>query len=205
MKRCKLRQKGLIPVFLVCSALMGGCGPKVPVYIPPEYRTPLPPQTQQAPLKQSVQPPVQQGPILSKPPEFKKQDIPQVQPAPPSSQPSVRKQEEPKSPQLTASMQLVNQARAPLDRGKPDLAIPILEKAVQLDPENPAAFMLLARAWKQKGEKKKALEFARKSEILYQDEPAKLREVFLLEADLYRDLGDSAKSGQYRKKAAGLK
>ncbi len=104
-----------------------------------------------------------------------------------------------------ASMQLVTEARRPLDRGKPDLAIPVLERAIQADVQNAEAYMLLARAWRQKGAKQKALEFAKKAEILYQDEPAKLKEVFLLEADLYKDMGDTAKAGQYRKKAEALR
>ena len=91
-------------------------------------------------------------------------------------------------------MQKVNQARGQLDRGKTDAAIRTLEGAVRIDARNGEAFILLARAWKQKGEKRKALEFAKKAELLYQKQPAKLKEVFLLESDLYRELGDSAKS-----------
>lgn len=102
-------------------------------------------------------------------------------------------------------MQLVNQARGPLDRGKPDSAIPLLEKAIQIDAQNAEAFMLLARAWKQKNSKQKALEFARKAELLYHGQPAKLKEVYLLKADLYREMGDAAKAGQYRRKASALK
>ncbi len=216
MTRRKQRARILLPVIFVSSALIAGCGPKTPVYIPQEYYRTPPPQAQRPAAPPSGVPlaPQQPGPVLTKPPEFKKQDIPQSQPsppppgqpaAPPTAQPPAKKHEEAVSPQLTASMQLVNQARSPLDRGKPDMAIPVLEKAVQIDPENPAAYMLLARAWRQKGAKPKALEFAKKAELLYQDDSAKLREVFLLEADLYRDLGDNAKSAQYRKKAAGLK
>lgn len=102
-------------------------------------------------------------------------------------------------------MQLVNEAREPLDRGKPDLAIPVLERAIQVDVQNPEAFLLLARAWRQKGARKKALEFAKKAEILYQDEPARLKEVFRLEADLYKEAGDNTKASQYRRKVAELR
>jgi tetratricopeptide (TPR) repeat protein len=80
----------------------------------------------------------------------------------------------------------------------------MLEKAIQIEVQNPEAYMLLARAWKQKGARQKALEFAKKAEILYQDEPARLKEVYMLKADLYKELGDHAKSDQYRRKASAL-
>ena len=99
-------------------------------------------------------------------------------------------------------MQQVSQARGQLERGKPDIAIRTLEKAVRIDARNGEAFILLARAWKQKGEKRKALEFAKKAELLYQRQPAKLKEIFLLESDLYRELGDAANAVQSSRKAS---
>ncbi len=99
-------------------------------------------------------------------------------------------------------MQHVNQAKGALDRQKPDTAIPMLEKAIHIDDRNAEAFMLLAKAWKMKAQRKKALEFAKKAELLYHGQPGKLREVYLLESDLYRELGETAKAGQYRSKAA---
>ncbi len=102
-------------------------------------------------------------------------------------------------------MQKVNLARGQLERGKNDAAIRTLEGAVRIDTGNGEAFILLARAWKQKGEKRKALEFAKKAELLCQKQPPKLREVYLLEADLYRELGDGVKAGVLRQKAHGLR
>lgn len=206
------RISGLGFCWLCVSVLLPACAPNRPVYIPPEYREPVPPgysvpRTQPPP---AVEAPQQQGPIIEKTPEFRKQDIPAT-PSPQAQphdqqpqQPPARKQEA-QSPQLIASMQLVSEARRPLDRGKPDLAIPVLERAIQADVQNAEAYMLLARAWRQKGEKRKALEFARKAEILYQDEPARLKEVLLLEADLYKEMGDNSKSGQYRKRAESIR
>jgi tetratricopeptide (TPR) repeat protein len=114
----------------------------------------------------------------------------------------LKKQEASKSPQRQASMQQVSQAREQLERGKPDAAIRTLEKAVRIDARNGEAFALLARAWQQKGQKRKALEFAKKAELLYQKQPAKLKEVFLLESDLYRELGDAASAVQSSRKAS---
>jgi tetratricopeptide (TPR) repeat protein len=131
---------------------------------------------------------------------------PQSAPTAAKKQPpeKLKKQEAAKSPQRQASMQQVSQARGQLERGKPDAAIRTLEKAVRIDARNGEAFILLARAWKQKGEKRKALEFAKKAELLYQKQPAKLKEVFLLESDLYRELGDAASALQSSRKASAV-
>ncbi|HIJ68597.1 MAG TPA: tetratricopeptide repeat protein [Deltaproteobacteria bacterium] len=116
----------------------------------------------------------------------------------------MKKQEASKSPQRQASMQQVSQASGQLERGKPDAAIRTLEKAVRIDARNGEAFIVLARAWKQKGEKLKALEFAKKAELLFQKQPAKLKEVFLLESDLYRELGDTSSAAQSSRKASAV-
>jgi hypothetical protein len=206
--------KGLLFSLLLLFFVPACTLSRPPVYIPPEYRSPParystsreaapPPARQEAP---------QQGALIDRHAGFKKQDLPtgpaaQPQAQQPHQQPgqAVPKKPEAQSPQLLASMQLVNEARGPLNRGKPDLAIPVLERAIQVDVQNPEAFMLLARAWRQKGARSKAIEFAKKAEILYQDEPARLKEVFQLEADLYKEMGDSAKASQYRQKAAALR
>ena len=108
----------------------------------------------------------------------------------------IEKEESGGSPQRQASMQQVDQARGQLERGKTDSAIRTLEKAVRIDPANGDAFILLARAWKQKGEKRKALEFAKKAELLFQRQPAKLKEVYSLQSELYRELEESIKNGK---------
>ncbi len=171
---------------------------------PPTYGAPQP-----------VAPPVQEAPSVSKTPELKSREEAAVSapaPAPaPAPVPAKKKQQErpkneeaAKSPQRQASMQQVVQARGQLERGKPDAAIRTLEQAIRIDAGNGEAFILLARAWKQKGEKRKALEFAKKAELLYQKQPAKLKEVYLFESDLYRELGENTKSGhKLRQKAPG--
>ncbi len=194
-----------------------------PVYIPTEFSSPSPEPRYSAPQPAAAPgAPAQQGPLIGRSSEFKKHDLPTITPAQPVPAPQAQpprgdqpqfsppapapsRKTEPQTPQLLASMQLVNEAREPLDRGKPDLAIPVLERAIQVDVQNPEAFLLLARAWRQKGARKKALEFAKKAEILYQDEPARLKEVFRLEADLYKEAGDNTKASQYRRKVAELR
>ena len=101
-------------------------------------------------------------------------------------------------------MQQVSLARGQLERGKTDAAIRTLEKAVRIDAGNGEAFIQLARAWRQKGENRKALEFAKKAELLCQKQPARLKEVYLLESDLYRELEESLQEGhKSRPKASG--
>jgi tetratricopeptide (TPR) repeat protein len=140
------------------------------------------------------------------PPAKKKVDV-KPAPAPAEKKQTERPkgQESAKSPQGKASMQKVNQARGQLERGRTDSAIRTLEGAVRIDARNGEAYILLARAWKQKGEKRKALEFAKKAELLYQKQPAKLKEVYLLESDLYRELGDDTKAATLRQKASGVR
>lgn len=101
-------------------------------------------------------------------------------------------------------MHLVDQAKTALAQGKPDAAIPFLEQAIQVDVYNGDAFLGLARAWHAKGSPKKSLEFAKKAEILFQNEPGKLKEVYRLEAELYKEIGDPKKAEGYRQKAARL-
>ena len=101
-------------------------------------------------------------------------------------------------------MHLVDQARAALGQGKTDQAISLLEQAIQVDVYNGNAFYLLARAWRTKGSRQKALEFSRKAEILFQEDHAKLKEVYLFESDVYKELKDSAKAEAYRQKASKL-
>ena len=102
-------------------------------------------------------------------------------------------------------MHLVDQAKASLAQGKADPAIPLLEKAIQVDVHNGEAFFNLAKAWRMKGSRQKALQFSQKAEVLFQDDPGKLKQVYLFEADLYKEMGDAAKTDSYRQKAAKLK
>ncbi len=207
--------QGLLLALVIGIALLG-CERKQ-VYIPPEYSSPPAPPSYGAP--QPSVPPVQQAPPVSKMPELKsREEVVSAPPAPgaqkqlkpfePQSAPVPTKkkqqerpknQEAAKSPQRLASMQQVSLARGQLERGKPDTAIRTLEQAIRIDAGNGEAFILLARAWKQKGEKRKALEFAKKAELLCQKQPAKLKEVYSFESELYRELGESTKIGHKKR------
>jgi hypothetical protein len=188
-------------VLMLLFLLLSACGPKKSVYVPSEWQAP-PPVQQATPPPPLPVPAPKQTAILKPPPVIKESDISSPAEAP-SKPPEKNAPQAP--PQHLASMHLVDQAKALLAQGKADPAVPLLEKAIQIDVHNGEAFFNLARAWRMKGSRNKALEFSKKAEILFQNESAKLKQVYLLEADLYREMGDTAKMDSYRQKAAKLK
>ena len=183
-----------------------GCAATRKVYAPPE-RQKLPPKAE-APQQAKIQPLPSQRPIFKAPAEIKETDVLQApgeeseagSPQPSSSQPAKRSGD----PQYLASMQLVDQAEAALVQGDADSAIASLEQAIQVDVYNGEAFFGLARAWRLKGLQGKALEFANKAEILFQDNPKELKQVYLLKAGIYKELHDVSKTDFYLQKAARL-
>lgn len=197
---------------LVCGLvlvpfLLPGCGGRRTVAIPYEWQAP-PPQSAGTPSQATgVGPPSSSGttqggaPILKSNPSFREGNLPAGQE---TKSPVPAKKQEPPAPQQLASTHLVDQARTALSQGKPDAAIPLLEQAIQIDAYSGEAFFGLARAWRMKGSRNKAQEFSQKAEVLLQEKPAKLKEVYLFEADLFKELGDTKKMESYRQKASKL-
>lgn len=66
-----------------------------------------------------------------------------------------------RGPRVVASLELTSKAAGLLDRGRPDEAIRVLERALGLNPESARAYYQMARAWKQKGDFSQALEYNR--------------------------------------------
>ncbi len=185
------------------ALLMSGCAPRT-VAIPPEWQAPRP-QAAVAPSQGTISGPpgaLGSGGILKSTPSFREGNLSAGQ-EPPVSPQSMKKQE-PRAPQQLASMHLVDQAKMALSQGKPDAAIPLLEQAIQIDAYNGEAFFGLARAWRMKGSRNKAQEFAQKAELLLQDQPSELKEVYSFQADLFKELGDTRKMELYRQKASNL-
>jgi tetratricopeptide (TPR) repeat protein len=194
-------------LFMMLGVMLPGCERKQ-VYIPPEYCSPAVSPSYSAPRQAEpsvdlVRPAAIQaqgsGQMLSPgtPGSALSQErvVAQSETTSQQNPPKRQKKEEAAgSPQRLASMQQVEQARGQLERGRTDAAIRTLEKAVRIDAGNGDAFILLARAWRQKGETRKALEFAKKAELLCQKQRSKLREVYSLESDLYRELEESTKA-----------
>jgi tetratricopeptide (TPR) repeat protein len=80
-------------------------------------------------------------------------------------------QTEKQAPRTTASLRLTEQGRLLIESKKPDEAITILEKAVNIDTNNSQNYYLLAEAWLQKGNPKQAREFNRIAGTYLKDDP----------------------------------
>jgi tetratricopeptide (TPR) repeat protein len=197
---------GIVAVLLL---FLFACAPR-PVYIPREWQEKPPGAGAGAPAKPRAQTqtaaPTQPRAtsssnqfLLKRAPAIKEAEVPLADDAKPA--PGAKK---PAQPQHLASMHLVEQANAALAQGKTDSAISLFEQAVQVDVHNGGAFFGLARAWRTKGSRPKAMEFARKAEILFQDDRSKLKELYLFEASVFKDLGDKAREEEYRQKASRL-
>ena len=208
-------------VLLFVIFMASGCAPRKPVYIPEEWRLP-PPSTGTIPkVPEPKTKPALPKPVLPRPPKIEEKDLsvpaekpkgstvtssaPSAPSAPSTpSAVSVPKPPAGSAPQELASMHLVSSAKTSLDQGQSDQAISQLEQAIQVNAYSAEAFFYMAKAWQDKGDYKRALEFARKSEILSQEQPQELKRVYLLEADLLRLSNQLTESEVYRQKAARL-
>ena len=77
----------------------------------------------------------------------------------PSQEPTGRPQEP--APRTIAALRLTEQAGVLIASQKPDEAIRLLEKALNIDPNNGQNYYYLAEAWIIKGNKTQAIEFNR--------------------------------------------
>ncbi len=105
------------------------------------------------------------------------------------------------SPQHVASLELVDVGRRNIESGNIDQGIDMLERAISLDAYNSRAYYYLSVAWLRKNQPSRALEFARKAELLCQGKKRELKKIYLLESDIYRKLGNSDKADMYQWKA----
>jgi hypothetical protein len=105
------------------------------------------------------------------------------------------------TPRQVASLRLVDHGEREIHAGHYNRGISLLERAISLDGYNGRAYYLLALAWQEKGEPRRALGFAQKAELLFQRNPAKLKKVYEMESRIYESLGQPEKAGQYRDKA----
>ncbi len=197
---CKRQVLWIAVAFILIVAV--ACAPKKPVYVPTEWQPPPPAQEPRATQPASPAQPSKQMPVIKPPPTIKESDI-APSPEAPAKPPEKKPQQPP--PQHLASMHLVDKAKALLAQGKADPAITQLEQAIQIDVHNGEAYFSLAKAWRMKGSRQKALQFAQKAEILFQDDPAKQKQVYSFEADVYKEMGDVGKMNSYRQKAAKIK
>jgi predicted Zn-dependent protease len=83
------------------------------------------------------------------------------------------------SPRALAALQLTEQGRMFLENNQPDDAIGILERALNLNPDNGRNYYYLAEAWLMKGNIGQATEFNRLAEIYLKDDTEWLNRVIL--------------------------
>ena len=100
--------------------------------------------------------------------------LPEAQPAgqlpePPQTEKMETTSEKP-SPRALAALQLVDQGRMFLERGQPDDAIGILERALNLNPASGMNYYYLSEAWLMKGNMVQAAEFNRLAEIYFKND-----------------------------------
>ncbi len=81
------------------------------------------------------------------------------------------------TPRTIASLRLTEQAQLLIEDKKADQAIRLLEKAVNIDPNNGRNYYFLAEAWLLKGNKIQASEFNRMAGIYLENDPAWISKV----------------------------
>jgi tetratricopeptide (TPR) repeat protein len=77
---------------------------------------------------------------------------------------------EKQSPRALAALQLTDQGRMFLEQGRPDDAIGIFERALNLNPNSGMNYYYLSEAWLMKGNIAQAAEFNRLAEIYFKDD-----------------------------------
>lgn len=75
------------------------------------------------------------------------------------------------SPHMLASLRLTDQGRILIEKGKPDDAIRVLERAIGLDSTNGQNYYYLSEAWLLKGDIEQANEFNRLAGIYLTEDP----------------------------------
>jgi tetratricopeptide (TPR) repeat protein len=83
------------------------------------------------------------------------------------------------SPRALAALQLTEQGRMFLENNQPDDAIGILERALNLNPDNGRNYYYLAEAWLMKGNIDQAAQFNRLAQIYLKDDNEWLNRVLL--------------------------
>lgn len=159
--------KPILCVSIAALLFIFGCatGPSK-IVIPPKAPEPVAPA--KAPEKQpAVSAPEKAEPVKEPAPE-PVTPAPQA-PAPRSTVPSTG-QPDKSSPRTVASLRLTEQARLLIESKRPDDAISILEKAMNIDTSNGQNYYLLAEAWIMKGNKTQAFEFNRMAGIYLNDD-----------------------------------
>jgi hypothetical protein len=156
-------------LFMIIGVLLFsfGCATTPPKIVTPPRQAPEPVTPQkQTPAPKTAAP----APEKTEPVEVPEPVTPPIQtPEPRSTVPSPT-QPERQAPRATAALRLTEQARLMIESRKPDDAIRILERAVNIDTNNGQNYYYLAEAWIMKGNQKQANEFNRIAEMYLKDD-----------------------------------
>ena len=158
-------------IFISAGALLFslGCATRpVKIVTPPKQeQKPVGPPVQEtevrpgAPAREEAESPKESQPSEPVP----TQQIPQPRSTVPGTGQTDRS-----APRTVASLRLTEQARLLIESKKPDDAISILEKAMNIDATNGQNYYYLAEAWIMKGNKSQATEFNRMAGLYLKDE-----------------------------------
>ncbi len=157
-------------IALMCLILMAGCGTQSPrIFVPEPVETGrhIPPAKE----------PQSQAPTSNAPPPEASLPEPSVQSLPKEGQRPPEAPVNSQSPMVLASLTLTDQGRGYLERKKPDEAIRVLERAVNMNPRNGENYYYLAEAWLLKKNAAQAAEFNHLAGIRLKSDPGWMQKV----------------------------
>ena len=141
----------------MCLIFLTGCSVFAPKPAPEPEKTEvnrhLPPKESQEPAPKTVEKP------------------PMPKPLPPRKEQPAEPSENKQSPMALAALNFSEQGQAYLKDKKPDEAIRVLERAVNLNPKNGENYYYLAEAWLMKENAVQAKEFNHLAEIYVKTDP----------------------------------
>lgn len=148
----------MILILCIAFALVGaGCGMKQPSPKTASESMPLP-QKQGNSAQMEVPSPRERPHII------------QEEIIEPPSKPSAPSEPVPEA-RILATASLVEQGKAYLDKGKPDQALNVFERALSVYPGNGKTYYYMAEAWAMKKNKRQALEFNRLARMYLGNHP----------------------------------
>jgi hypothetical protein len=151
--------KRILIISIGALLLNSGCATRSPIIVTPPKSAQEPVTPPKAPEPQPSATPEKAEPVEE--PTAPEPAVPEPQmPVPRATIPNTG-QTDRSSPRTVASLRLTEQARLLIESKKPDEAIGILEKAMNIDTNNGQNYYFLAEAWVMKGNKAQALEFNR--------------------------------------------
>jgi hypothetical protein len=115
------------------------------------------------------EPPLKSLPPAPAPPV---ESVPETKAIPPAVQEPAPEPVAPSSPRELAALNLIDKGKALIDAQKPDEAIRVLERAIEIQSGQGKGYYFLAEAWMMKGNRGQAAEFNRLAGVYLRNSPA---------------------------------